>query len=263
LIKKVNEITEIRRNGSKIDEIRVYLGGDIIEGEDIFPHQAHLIDNNLFTQAVKDGPAVIASCIIRLLETFQKVRVVCVPGNHGRNGPKSSRSHPKTNWDNVCYAVTKLIIMGPGDSPRPDIVDRIEFIEPHEDHNWYAVDDVLGWGCLMVHGHEIKGGFAGYPWYGAGRRSAGWIDTIPDPWDYLYVGHFHTYAGPVMFNHRTMLANGTVESNNEYAAANMASCGYPCQRLNFFNKKYGLISDHQIFISDRKSSRMRAEQWDS
>jgi len=100
LAKKVKNIVEVRRSSSKIDELRIYLGGDMIEGEDIFATQAHLIDQSLFDQAVKNGPAIIAKCILALLEAFPKIHICTVPGNHGRNGPKGGRSHPRTNWDN-------------------------------------------------------------------------------------------------------------------------------------------------------------------
>jgi len=76
------------------------------------------------------------------------------------------------------------------------------------------------------------------------------------------MGHFHTYAGPVMLNQRTLLANGTVESHNEYAAAELAAGGFPCQRLTYFDETYGLISDHQLFLDNtRQPAKLRATAW--
>ncbi len=263
LIKKTIKITDIRRSTAKINEIRVYLGGDLVEGEEIFPTQAHHIDESVFDQAVKTAPSVISSAILSLMEHFNKVKVVCVPGNHGRNGPKSTRAHPRTNWDNIAYAVIKLMIMGPIGNERPGMKERVEFVDAYDDPKagWFAVDRVFDWGNLIVHGHEIRGGFAGFPWYGTAKKAWGWIDTIPHPWDYLWFGHFHTYASAVL-NHRTFLANGTTESGNEYAAANMAAAGFPCQRLCFFNRAHGIIADHQVFLTDERIPiRNRALQW--
>lgn len=258
LAKKVKNIVEVRRSSSKINELRIYLGGDMIEGEDIFATQAHLIDQSLFDQAVKNGPAIIAKCILSLLEAFPKIHICTVPGNHGRNGPKGGRSHPRTNWDNVCYEILKIYLLGANES-RKETKNRITMDISEE---FYMVDRVYEWGNLMVHGHEIRGGFAGLPWYGVAKKAWGWIDSIPLPWDYLWFGHFHTYASATL-NHRIFLANGTIESDNEFAQQNMSAAGFPCQRLCFFDEKNGLISDNQVYLTldeDRVPSRIRGHR---
>lgn len=250
LIDKVRNITNIRRNGASIDEIRIYLGGDMIEGEQIFAHQAHLIDQSLFEQAVKTAPAAIARAITMLLDEFPKVVVRTCPGNHGRNGPKKTNSHPKTNWDNVCYEVCNLMLTGP-DGNRSEVKDRLTF---DISDSFYFVDHVWNWGNLVVHGDQIRG-HSGLPWLGVSKKAFGWVDSIPAVWDNLYFGHFHTYASAVL-NHRTFYANGTLESNNEFAQELLASGGYPCQRLQFFTEEMGCITDHQIFMNDEYCSRI-------
>lgn len=255
LIQKTVKITNMRRSAATIDEIRVYLGGDMVEGEEIFPHQAHEIEESVYDQAMYTTPMILAKCVLMLLENFKKVKVVCVPGNHGRNGSRGTRSHPRTNWDNVCYRTTKLLLLG----EKEKIQDRLEWDDNEE---WYAVDHVFDWGNLIVHGDQIRGGFAGFPWYGTAKKAWGWIDSIPLPWDYLWFGHFHTYAGPVTLNRRTFLANGTTESDNSYAQAQLAAAGYPCQRLTFFNASHGLIADHQIFLTNKRTpSKITALGW--
>jgi hypothetical protein len=252
LAAKVIEITETRRTSAKIDKLKLYLGGDMIEGEEIFPTQVHMIDQSLFDQAVKHGPSILARVILKLLESFREIDIITVPGNHGRNGSKGTRSHPRTNWDNICYEVTKLMLLGP-DHDRKELVDRLSF---RISDSFYIVDNVYEWGNLLVHGHEIRGGFAGFPWYGAAKKAWGWIDSIPEPWDYLWFGHFHTYASATL-NHRYFLCNGSTESDNDFAQANMSACGHPCQRLCFFNASSGLISDNQVFLADRMPNKFK------
>lgn len=255
LIQKTIKITNMRRSAAKVDEIRVYMGGDMVEGEEIFAHQAHEIEESVYDQAMYTAPIILSKCILMLLKAFKKVRVVCVPGNHGRNGSKSTRSHPRTNWDNVCYRTTKLLLLG----DEKELIGRLEWDDNEE---WYAVDHVFDWGNLIVHGDQIRGGFAGFPWYGTAKKAWGWIDSIPQPWDYLWFGHFHTYAGPVTLNKRTFLANGTTESDNTYAQEQLAAAGYPCQRLTFFDAKHGLVADHQIFLTnERIPSKINALTW--
>ncbi len=252
-VEKTCYIADLRRSIARIDELHLYLGGDMIEGEDIFPHQAHEIDSSVFDQACVNAPRIFGRAILRALENFPKVKVLTVAGNHGRNGPKSTRSHPRTNWDNVAYHATRCALLGLPHHPRPELAKRLEFLISEE---FWIVDRVLGWGNLMVHGHQIGGGFAGFPWYGAGRKAWGWIDTIEEPWDNLFIGHFHT-AAMATLNKRRFYANGTTESDNDFAKEQLAACGDPCQRLLFMDAKHGVVSDTLLYLQKRKPNAKR------
>jgi hypothetical protein len=249
--RKVVEITEARRSDASIPELRVYLGGDLVEGENIFPAQAHQIDANLLEQAVKVGPAIFVDMLLYWLKHFERVHVDAVPGNHGFG---SRFGHPATNWDTVCAHVARAVLMGAGTNPRREVIGRLSF-QIHE--GFHFVDRLPGgWGNLVVHGHQIRGGFGGFPFYGVGKKVAGWSDSIDEPWDYLWFGHYHTF-GQLVINHRLWLANGTTESGNDYALEQIASRNVPCQRLSFFNASHGLIADHQVFLDKRVPQSLR------
>lgn len=249
---KTVRITDMRRNNATIRELHLYLGGDMVEGEDIFPHQAHLIDSPLFEQACINGPTIFTKAVLTALSHFEVVKVFCVYGNHGRNGPKHTRSHPKTNWDRVFYHTLRTTLMGTEQHPRPG-VGRLEF---HESEEFWLVDRVFAWGNLIVHGHQITGGFGGFPWYGTAKKAWGWIDSIEEPWDNLYFGHFHTPAFATLGG-RVFYANGTTESDNEFAKEQLAACGVPVQRLQFMNAEHGVISDDLLCLIDRTPNAVR------
>lgn len=252
LVDKTIQITNARRSAAKIKELRLYLGGDIIDGELIYPSHAHAIEQSVFEQAVKTGPEIVARMILSLAESFEKIHVACVPGNHGRNGSKHNGSHPSTNWDSVCYETIKLMVCGTDKRPHRDMAERVTFDLPsNRKAEWYSIDRIFDWGTFQIHGHEITGGFGGYPWYGIGRRMSGWKDIIVEPWDYMFMGHFHTFADSEI-QHRIFLANGTIVSDDVHGQANFASQGWPSQRLTFFDPHHGLIANHQIFLTDRR-----------
>jgi hypothetical protein len=250
LADKTLEVIDVRRSAAHIEELRLYLGGDINEGEDIFPGQAHTIDQSVFDQACRTSPLMFARMILRLLGPggVKRIRIKTVPGNHGRNGRNGAGQHPRTNWDNVTYHVLKTMLLGYDGNPRPELAGRLE-IDVSDD--FYAVDRVYKWGNLIVHGHQIRGGFAGFPFYGTAKKAWGWIDSIEEAWDYLWFGHFHTPMSGTL-NRRIFLANGTTESDNTYAKEELSAAGYPCQRLSFFNEKHGLISDGMIYLDDAR-----------
>jgi len=234
--RKVTRCLKVHNAAMGVQDLRVYMTGDMVEGEQIFAHQAHEIDSSVFEQACFTCPEALAEIIASWASVFERVRVVAVPGNHGRNGPKKGPANPRTNWDRVCYRVLGMLLKS---------VHNVEIVAPD---SFYAVDDVLGSGNLLVHGDQVRGGFAGFPWYGVGRKALGWIDSIPEPWRNLFLGHFHTpVAG--RFSGRWWFANGTLESSNEFARSEMASAGTPAQRLTIFNKKHGPIVDLMINLT--------------
>ena len=245
LAEKTVRITETRRSAASIDEIVVLVGGDIVEGESVFPHQAHEIEQSVFEQSVKSAPAILTRLLLALLRTFKRVRVHCVCGNHG-DPPRRLGQHPKTNWDRVAYEVARVALLGAEDSPRKELASRLEL---HIAEAWYAPFNVYDWGGILIHGHEVKGGFAGFPWYGVGRRAWGWIDAIDEPWEHIYLGHFHQHVSACL-NRRIFYATGSPESDNVFAQQHLAAAGWPSQRLQFFDREWGVIADHQILLTE-------------
>jgi len=253
LVDTAIEITRRRKAFAKIEECRVYVTGDIIEGEQLFPHQAHIIDKPVIDQILY-ASQILMNVVTKLLTEFRYVKVIAVPGNHGRTGHKYSTAHPKSNWDTICNEIAATRLLGCEMFPRKRYAKRLSYDVRHE---WYALDYVYNWGNLLVHGHQIKGGAFGIPWYGHGKKMAGWADIFRDSqgrvyvWDFMFSGHFHT-ASKTTFNSRVMLSNGTVVSDDPYALEELAAAGEPCQRFCFFNESHGLISDDVIYLDDRK-----------
>jgi len=242
-------IIDVRKRAAKITELRLYLGGDIIEGQTIFKGQAYRIDAPVYVQAIHGASASLAKVVLQLLQVVQRIQVFCVRGNHGRDDDGSPG-----NWDNVTYEMLKYRLLGGDDVPggstgRSEIARRLSFQDIGK--TWYAVDRVYDWGNLIVHGDQFRGAFLGN---GFRTRASGWIDSIPEAWDYLWFGHFHQH-GAMVLNRRVLLANGTTESDNDYAQESFAATGDPTQRLAFFNRKYGIVADCPIYLGMRHPNR--------
>lgn len=262
----VVEITKIKRTGSKIKDLRLYLGGDMVEGEvGNYPSQPYDVHSSVIRQAMKEAPDMFEGLIYYFLEHFEKVHIIGVPGNHGRNASRHATRHLETNWDRVFYWNLHDRIMGSevkANSKCPcgmnkkkyknccgkEFRKRITWDIPEGDGFW-ALDRVWGWGNLVVHGDQIRG-WAGIPYYGVNKKASGWADCMPKDWDNLFFGHFHTFASGTL-NYRRWFCNGTTESDANYPLEQLAAAGDPCQRLLFMTEKHGVISDHQIFVEDR------------
>lgn len=237
----VDEITKLRRNSAAIDELVILFGGDFLEGQLIFPGQHFSTDADIVQQALKDGPEQLANLVIHLAEQFPTVRVVAVPGNHGRTSKDGSG---RFNADSIMYEVIRGLV--------DRVVDNVEWDLPLDrvpGNDWYAHTIIDEHGIVLIHG-DFKAGpnnQMGYPWYAIGRRAAHWVSVLPK-FDYLYLGHNHSFAAFDVAG-KTVYATGSLESDNDYAAKNFATVGSPHQRLQFFNAKFGVLSDHKLITT--------------
>jgi hypothetical protein len=239
--KKIRKIVDNRRTGAKIEECVVFLGGDIVEGETIFPHQPWCVDDDLWGQAIRTAPKILSSFITSMAGMFRKVRVYSVPGNHGRSQPKNSGASPRTNFDMIATQITRLIVS-------KELSDnRVEWDIDHD--TFYRIAPVLGQNLLLIHGDQISGGggIGGYPLTGLARKIAGWAGSIPDEWSAIFLGHFHRPMSGVIQD-KMFYANGTLESDNDFALEVIGEAGRPCQRVVFFDKEHGPISDSLIWL---------------
>lgn len=248
---KVVLLSRIHREYANVDELHVYWIGDMVEGETIFPTQPFLIDSSVLKQAVVNVPTILAEMVFFWLGHFKKIKIFTVPGNHGRSGKKHDATHPETNWDNVSYHVAKLMILGMDgnriDAEGKKVSDRVEI---NVSESFWNMDRIGKWGYLMIHGDQVSGGFAGFPWYGVTRfaQKLARNHEIP-PWDYLFLGHFHSPTNWTV-NDLEIFANGTTESSNDFALANMGAAGFPCQWLCFVSPKRGMLSNYKIYLDE-------------
>ena len=237
LAEKVNKLVEIQRKAHPVKEIRVYLLGDLIEGEDIFPGQAHLVDASLYNQ-VFHGGEILAGLIRTLAGSFENVKVVGVIGNHGRLGRKGT-FHPESNADAMMYRIASMLVK------EQKNVEWVETLAKGE-RAWFATDEVKGKTWFLFHGDQVSGGFAGFPWYGFGKKLQGWNMTVA-PFHYSVAGHFHTPTR-MYLNGITHWSGGSTESSNTYAQEQLASAGEPCQWL-LFQHPEGVTAEYLIRLT--------------
>lgn len=247
LCEAVQEIVALRRQTAAIDKCVLLLGGDMIEGEGIFGGQAWETEVDLVTQMVKEGPEVVANVLLFLLQHFREVEVHAVPGNHGRQAKFGSQTH---NADSVFYEIVRMLTRFVNKNERGRIKWNLPLDRPRGDQ-WYARFPIVNrWGGMLVHGDQIRGQL-GFPWYGYGKKVAGWR-TAPATagFQFLFSGHFHTHAAFDLHD-CLVLSTGSPESTNAYALENMAASGSPKQRLCFFNERWGILADYPIHLHDR------------
>lgn len=186
--------------GYDFDELVIPLTGDVNDGTGIYPTQAHHQDITNVEEQADQLSDLLAAWYRDQLKTWKKIRIECVPGNHGRAG---KFAHEGASWDMVAYKylASKLRDVIPVHWNRNDKFIRTISVRKHR--------------YLLYHGHDIKT-FSNIPWYGMLLRLAKWNTTKLAPFDVALMGHFHT-CGDWTLNRIRLLLSGTMISDDEWA----------------------------------------------
>jgi hypothetical protein len=122
--------------------------------------------------------------------------------------------------------------------------------DPRGERNWYAIDRIGNYSSLLFHGDQIRGGFAGFPWYGLAKKVWGWASgAIAEPFIDVELGHWHQPV-TMPLNSRIARVNGSTESDNTYAQEQLAAAGRPCQRLLFVDPERGRVTAEYLVWLD-------------
>jgi|TARA_B100001964_G_C14238740_1_gene603850 hypothetical protein len=230
---KVVHLTNIQRENHPVKKLHVWALGDIVEGELIFPGQSFLIDGGLYRQVTVDGPRIMATFLRTMLENFDSVHVSGVIGNHGAIGGRARKDHdPETNADRMLYRIISLMF---------ESEPRITFDIPdgHGERNWYTVDRIGNYSCLLCHGDQFRSFGSFYPFQ---KKIYGWkVGAVAEDFKDVFCGHWHTPT-KMTFNTVQCRVAGSPESTNTYAMESLAAIGRPSQHLQFVHPENGIVT---------------------
>ena len=243
-VEKTIRIANIQRADHPVKEIYLMLGGDIVENTTIFPSQVYEVDSDVMSQFV-EASRILIDIVRTLLANFEKVTVICEPGNHGRVG-KLGELPKDVNWDKLTYMFAGLALK---DEKRltwqmtKEDIQRVHIPDPTGKSNGYK--------ALLIHGDEIRWGTASTivrfadRWKSGAYKFFDEVDKITKGFDFrdLYIGHFHQHQSWNMANGEgSVFMSGAVETGNRYARDLLASNGEPSQRLHFVDPERGRVS---------------------
>ena len=244
-VDKVIKIANIQRADHPVKECVVMFGGDIVENSTIFPSQVYEIDSDVMAQFVA-ASRIMIDIVRTLLANFDKVTVVCEPGNHGRIG-KLGELPKDVNWDKLVYMFAGQALKGE---------KRLTWQMSKEDIQRVEIGNYK---ALLIHGDEIRWGTASTivrfadRWKSGAYKFFDEVDKITKGFDFrdLYIGHFHQHQSWNMANGEgSVFMSAAVESGNRYARDLLASNGEPSQRLHFVDPERGRVtSEHRLWLS--------------
>lgn len=244
---KVLRLTDIQRKDHPVDEARVWVLGDIIEGITIFPGQQWLVDSSLYRQITIDGPRILGNFLRQMLANFKTVHVTAIIGNHGRLG-KWGEYDPESNADRMVYSITRQLLAAES---------RLTWTIPEGqgERHWYAVDRVGEYSSFLFHGDQLGGRMQGALTIPAIQRKVnGWkAGSIPEHFDDAMCGHWHQNM-ELTLNNSIFRCAGSPESLNTFAQEALAALGRPSQRLMFVHPEHGHVSaEYKVWLTKERA----------
>lgn len=186
------ETVEDYRKFARVDELVIFLLGDLIEHSCLRENQTRFIEANAIEQTLACYEHLAAG-IRMLAPCFTKIRVVGVAGNHGRLDRKASWYSPTENFDHM---ICKMLEGTFTESK------HISFNVPD---TWWAVEKVRNSSFMAFHGEDVMR-FMNFPFLSMTRAAIGYQGMLGqirreaeaqvsiDSFDYLLAGHHHTPA---------------------------------------------------------------------
>lgn len=226
VVERVRRITAIQRKDHPVPGCQVLFGGDMVEGVNIYPGNAHEVDSTTYEQ-IMAASKLMAEVVLTLLQDFDEVRVASVHGNHGRFGRRGD--YPREdNADHIAYALARAQLTQQ---------DRLTW---NENLHWFERVDIGNWTAVLVHGDQIKG-WSGTPLAGLLRRGSAWATSMGFEWSDLFLGHYHQRAIMTLGNGAAVRMVASTETGNEYAAE-LGARGRPMQALVYVHGERGRVT---------------------
>jgi hypothetical protein len=229
---KALRMTELARAGVKVKQIVVGLLGDLMTG---YIHEELVESNNLSpTETVLWLYERITRGLDMLLDHggFERILVVCCPGNHGRTTPKKRVSTGyKNSFEWLLYRMLALHYRTTG---------RIQF---QIANGILEYVDVLGTRVRFTHGdHGINysGGIGGLT---VGLRKAHDAWNHQDHADITICGHWHQ-----LVDYGYAVVNGSLIGYGPYAQSIKARFERPQQAWLLIDKDHGKTMFAPLFV---------------
>jgi predicted phosphodiesterase len=200
LIPRLQRIHDLLSTSYDIEELVVCILGDVNDGSDIYPTQAHHQEVSDPLRQAWEAAAYLAGWLRQLKRAWRSVRVEAIAGNHGRAGKRVAES---ASWDLACYHYLALHLERDG----IPVSYAQEGLDP-----FLRMVTVRKHRFLLYHGHGVRM-YQGVPWYGLAQRVLRWRAVMGE-FAALCCGHFHAYGDMDIAGTRVLLTGTPVTDDS-------------------------------------------------
>jgi len=249
---QVITLAELRRNSAEVGELIVPMLGDMISG-DIHEELARTNNDHCMGQMIR-GANLISQALMLIAPHFDKVRVPCVVGNHGRMTRKPPMKNKYMDWDYMLYQWISVFCQDQ---------KNIEF---HIPKTFMTTINVCNRNILLAHGDFINGGGSGTSInrgvsnmrnvlsFRKGLKEElnhiqdNSLESIPDNYDSALLGHFHR-IDEIDIGTGAVHICGCMKGGDEFAMQRVQAINKPRQLVLYYHPKYGEIGKEIIYLN--------------
>jgi hypothetical protein len=230
-----------RAKGYNIKELIIPLGGDQVEGDEIFAGQAWQLQISPPEQVwqLSEKMTYALKKIIKFAKEEIGVEYIALYGvddNHGKVGGKRSGARPATySWN---WLFQQILF----DRLRGEPIDQFA-CEPGGALFFYCA----GHEFQLIHGHQIKG-WGGIPYYGINKFESKSIRLHNRAYKYLLMGHIHQPAEISNGAAETIVSGDWVGPNN--LSGQMVAGSRPQQKVIFVSDRWGVSNTERIYFQE-------------
>lgn len=199
LTKKALRLVERQRSAEyDFGTVHMLLGGDLIDGEAIYPQQPHEIDATL-DQQLNLAAQTYMKQIRRISDEFEAVQVVCQQGNHGSFGGQGASD--AANADRILYLMLEKMVW---ESP----VENVRFVRNNSVN--FTNFEMRGHRAHLRHGHNSLAHI------GTSSARDDWQTWLrKHEADIAYWGHYHSPEYDKVHG-RPVLRSGSIKPDGDY-----------------------------------------------
>ena len=249
---QVITLAELRRNSAEVGELIVPMLGDMISG-DIHEELARTNNDHCMGQMIR-GANLISQALMLIAPHFDKVRVPCVVGNHGRMTRKPPMKNKYMDWDYMLYQWISVFCQNQ---------KNIEF---HIPKTFMTTIDVCNRNILLAHGDFISGGGSGTAInrgvsnmrnvlsFRKGLKEElnhiqdNSLENVPDNYDSALLGHFHR-IDEIDIGTGAVHICGCMKGGDEFAMQRVQAINKPRQFVLYYHPKYGEIGKEIVYLN--------------
>lgn len=230
--------------GLRYEGFQLFLGGDIVSG--IIHEELRETNEATIMDSVVSVLEPLEAGINLLAQTFGKVHMTAVVGNHGRNSRKPrAKNRAQDNFDWLIYKLIERDFRG-----RSEVTTQVaDGADAHV--------QVYSTRYLLTHGDQFRGGTgisaALAPLLLGAHRKTRRQSAAGKPYDLMVMGHFHQ---SIFFPSKGLIVGGSVIGYNEYAALENLEPEPPQNTLWITTPERGVTLSSPVYVSDRA-----AEGW--
>jgi len=228
---------------TKIDELVVGVGGDMIHGD--LQHANEAAHLSTITDQVVTTAHALAQFLRNLAPSFRQVRIYSVVGNHARwqNQKKMPTVNRYSNFDTLVYHMARALL-----SEHKNVVWEL-------DEQPFALYKIYGFLFHLSHGDHLRGGdkAMGIPAHALGRELSFNAQTLPfsdwaEPPHFYLCGHFHR---PMELPHARgdIIINGGFPGVDNYALNSRFNTCAPLQKFFLVHPVYGRTATYNLHLS--------------